>query len=44
MTAFGEPRGTTNETTNWQVIVGGKGDLGISDWTYDAYTSFGIVA
>lgn len=41
MTMFGEPRGTTNETTNWQVIVGGKGDLGISDWTYDLYTSFG---
>lgn len=40
-TMFGVPRGTTNETTNWQLIFGGKGALGISDWTYDAYTSFG---
>jgi len=40
-TMFGEPRGTTNETTNWQVILGGRGELGISDWTYDLYSSFG---
>jgi iron complex outermembrane receptor protein len=38
---FNEPRGTTNETTNWQLVVGGKGEIGISDWTYDLYTSFG---
>ena len=38
---FNEPRGTTNETTNWQMIVGGKGEVGISDWTYDIYSSFG---
>lgn len=41
MTMFGMPRGTTNESTNWQVTAGGRGELGIRDWTYDAYASFG---
>ncbi len=31
----------TNETTNWQLIFGGKGEVGLKDWTYDLYTSFG---
>ena len=41
MNIFGEPRGTTNESTNFQIITGFRGDLNLRDWTYDVYTSFG---
>jgi outer membrane receptor protein involved in Fe transport len=41
MTMFGSPRGTRNESTNWQLIAGGRGEIGVRDWTYDLYTSFG---
>jgi outer membrane receptor for ferrienterochelin and colicin len=41
MTMFGMPRGTTNESTNWQLMTGGRGELGVRDWTYDVYASFG---
>lgn len=41
MRIFGEPRGTRNETTNFQIITGFRGDLPVKDWTFDVYTSFG---
>jgi iron complex outermembrane recepter protein len=41
MSIFGEARGTKNESTNFQIITGVRGDLHLSDWTYDLYTSFG---
>lgn len=41
MRIFGENRGTSNETTNFQLITGLRGSLPLKDWTYDIYTSFG---
>ena len=35
------PRGIVNDTTNYQVLAGFKGKVGISDWTFDAYGSHG---
>lgn len=35
------PRGTENTANLFQVALGLRGDLGISDWTYDLYTSHG---
>ena len=35
------PRGLTNDTTNYQVLGGFKGTVGVSDWTYDVYASHG---
>ncbi len=35
------PRGLTSDTTNYQVLGGFKGDVGISDWTFDVYGSHG---
>jgi outer membrane receptor protein involved in Fe transport len=38
---FLPPRGTTNQTRNWQLTAGLKGDVGLSDWTWDLYMSRG---
>ncbi len=35
------PRGTENVTSLYQFAAGLRGDLGISDWTWEAYTSYG---
>ena len=35
------PRGLTNDTTNYQILGGFKGSVGVSDWTYDVYGSHG---
>lgn len=35
------PRGTENITSLYQFAFGFKGDLGISDWTWEAYSSYG---
>ncbi len=35
------PRGTFNDQTTWQLTAGVRGDLGISDWTYDLGLSQG---
>lgn len=35
------PRGTDNTANLFQVALGLRGDLGISDWTWDLYTSHG---
>ncbi|MBK6674102.1 MAG: TonB-dependent receptor [Proteobacteria bacterium] len=38
---FLPPRGTFNTITNYQLFAGLKGDLGLKDWTWDAYISQG---
>ncbi|MFO1505220.1 MAG: TonB-dependent receptor [Steroidobacteraceae bacterium] len=38
---FLPPRGTTNQVVNYQLFAGLKGDLGLKDWTWDAYISEG---
>ena len=38
---FLPPRGTNNTVTNYQLFAGLKGDLGLSDWTWDAFISEG---
>jgi len=38
---FLPPRGTNNNVTNYQLFAGLKGDLGLSDWTWDAFISQG---
>ena len=35
------PRGLTSDTTNYQILGGFRGDVGISDWTFDVYGSHG---
>jgi iron complex outermembrane recepter protein len=35
------PRGTENTAQLFQVAMGLRGDLGVSDWTWDLYTSHG---
>jgi outer membrane receptor protein involved in Fe transport len=35
------PRGTENITSLYQFATGLKGDLGLSDWTWEAYMSYG---
>jgi len=35
------PRGTNNNETTYQLTAGLKGDLGLSDWTWDAFVSQG---
>jgi outer membrane receptor protein involved in Fe transport len=35
------PRGTFNTVNNYQLFAGLKGDLGLKDWTWDAYISEG---
>jgi len=35
------PRGTENVTSLYQIAAGLRGDLGISDWTWELYTSYG---
>jgi iron complex outermembrane receptor protein len=35
------PRGTLNEETSFQITAGLKGDLGLSDWTWDTFVSQG---
>ncbi len=35
------PRGLTSDTQNYQVLGGLRGDVGISDWTFDVYASHG---
>ena len=35
------PRGTFNTVNNFQLFAGLKGDLGLKDWTWDAYISEG---
>lgn len=35
------PRGTENTAQLYQIAFGLRGDLGISDWTWDLYTSHG---
>jgi iron complex outermembrane receptor protein len=35
------PRGTENTANLYQIALGLRGDLGISDWTWDLYTSHG---
>ena len=35
------PRGIVNDTTNYQVLGGFTGKVGISDWTFDVYGSHG---
>jgi iron complex outermembrane receptor protein len=35
------PRGTENTASLYQIALGIRGDLGISDWTWDLYTSHG---
>lgn len=35
------PRGTDNTANLFQIALGLRGDLGISDWTWDLYTSHG---
>lgn len=35
------PRGTENTSNLFQIALGLRGDLGISDWTWDLYTSHG---
>lgn len=35
------PRGTENITSLYQFAAGLRGDLGLGDWTWEAYTSFG---
>ena len=38
---FMPPRTIENATTLYQVLAGARGDLGIGDWTWDAYFSHG---
>jgi len=38
---FLPPRGTTNDITNYQFTGGFRGDLGLSDWTWDTFISHG---
>ena len=38
---FLPPRGTENTGRLYQLTAGLRGDLGISDWTWDFYTSYG---
>ncbi|HMA11041.1 MAG TPA: TonB-dependent receptor, partial [Steroidobacteraceae bacterium] len=38
---FLPPRGTFNTINNYQLFAGLKGDLGLKDWTWDAYISQG---
>lgn len=38
---LGIPRMTLGETTNYQFVVGFKGNLPVKDWTWDIYTSHG---
>jgi iron complex outermembrane recepter protein len=35
------PRGTLNNQTTYQVTAGLKGDLGVSDWTWDTFITAG---
>jgi len=35
------PRGTENITSLYQFAFGLRGDLGLSDWTWEAYSSYG---
>ena len=35
------PRGTLNDVTNYQLTAGFRGDLGLSDWTWDTFVSEG---
>ena len=35
------PRGTENTANLFQIALGIRGDLGVSDWTWDLYTSHG---
>lgn len=35
------PRGTENVTSLYQFAAGLRGDLGLSDWTWEVYTSYG---
>ncbi len=35
------PRGTVNDITNYQFTGGFRGDLGLSDWTWDTFISHG---
>src|SRR5690606_9692967 len=35
------PRGTENTANLFQIALGVRGDLGLSDWTWDLYTSHG---
>jgi iron complex outermembrane receptor protein len=39
--AWMPPRGTVNTSRLYQFAAGLKGDFGFSDWTWDAYTSYG---
>lgn len=38
---YGENRGTKNESTNYQTVLGFRGDLPVKDWTWDIYGSHG---
>jgi iron complex outermembrane receptor protein len=38
---FVGPRSSTNDSTVYQVLAGLQGDLGVSDWTWEAYVSHG---
>lgn len=38
---FLPPRGTVNDLTTYQLVSGIRGDLFVSDWTYDMYVSQG---
>jgi iron complex outermembrane recepter protein len=41
MKIFNDPRRTEQETTNFQLVAGIKGNLPIKDWTYDVNGTFG---
>jgi iron complex outermembrane recepter protein len=38
---FVGPRSSTNDSNVYQVLAGLQGDLGLSDWTWEAYVSHG---
>jgi outer membrane receptor protein involved in Fe transport len=38
---FVGPRSSTNDSTVYQVLAGLQGDLGLADWTWEAYVSHG---
>jgi iron complex outermembrane recepter protein len=38
---FAGPRSSTNDSTVYQVLAGLQGELGLKDWTWEAYVSHG---
>jgi outer membrane receptor protein involved in Fe transport len=41
---FAGPRASTNDTNVYQVLAGLQGNLGLGDWTWEAYVSHGDTA